>query len=75
MNWSVLVANIISGGFLKGKRTALVAIGTIVGLFIQYASGDIGIAEFLRQSWELGALAVGLVFAAASGNQPANTGK
>ena len=68
MNLNVILANVITGGFLKGKRTSLIAIGILVTTLIQYLTGDIDLTTFIKGSWEQIALAVGIVTAAASGN-------
>lgn len=75
MNWSVVVSNLMTGGFLKGKRTAIIALVVFAGLLGKYLTGDIGLIEFLQQSWEQIALAIGIVTAAASGNVASSTGK
>jgi len=68
MNVNVILANLLSGGFLKGKRTALLAGALVIDLIVRYLVGDIGAVDFLQQAWTQIAIALGLVTAAASGN-------
>lgn len=68
MNWSVIISNIMTGGLLKGKRTALLAIASIVTIVAQYLGGDIGALELINQSKEQIILTLGILTAAASGN-------
>lgn len=66
MNLNLIISKIIPGGFLKGSRTAVLAIAVIIGLIAQYLTGDIDLVTFLQNSWEQIALALGLVTAAVS---------
>lgn len=75
MNWNVIIANVLTGGFLKGKRTTILAALALAGLVGQYLTGDADLVTFLKASWEQIAMIFGLVTAAASGNQPSSTGK
>lgn len=66
MNLNNIIGSLIPGGFLKGSRTAILAIAVVIGLVAQYAVGDIDLLTFLKNSWEQIALALGLVTAAVS---------
>ena len=68
MNFNVVIANFLTGGFLKGKRTSIVAAALILNLIVSYLVGDIGFLDFAKQAWPQVAVALGLVTAAASGN-------
>lgn len=68
MNINVIIANLLSGGFLKGKRTTLLAVALLINVTIQYMVGDIGLVDWLMQSKEQIIIAFGLITAAASGN-------
>ena len=68
MNWSVIVANVFSGGFLKGKRTVLLALASLVSMVASYAVGDLSLVDFINASRDQILLTLGIVTAAASGN-------
>lgn len=74
MNLNVIIANLLTGGFLKGKRTTILAFVSLAGLIGQYLTGDVGLTDFLAQVWPQITVIFGLITAAASGNTPANTG-
>ena len=61
MNFSYL----LTGGFLKGWRTVILAFTILLGLFGQYAVGDIDLMTFLKQDWAGILGAFGLLTAAA----------
>lgn len=75
MNWNVVIANGLTGGFLKGKRTTILAVVALAGLIGNYLTGDADLVTFLQHSWEQIAMIFGLVTAAASGNTPTDTAK
>lgn len=56
---------ILAGGFLKGYRTVILAVTILLGLFGQYAVGDIDLIAFLKQDWAGILGAFGLLTAAA----------
>ena len=68
MNWSVLISNLMTGGFLKGKRTAILGLASLIMLASNYVVGDVGLMEFLNGAKEQIVLTLGLFTAAASGN-------
>lgn len=74
MNWNVLLANALSGGFLKGKRTTVLAVVSLAGLIGQYLTGDVGAADFFSHAWPQITAIFGLITAAASGNSASNAG-
>lgn len=60
-----VITSILTGGFLKGYRTYLIAAGMIVAVVVKYLSGDIGLIDAVTQNWEAIAAALGLLAAAA----------
>lgn len=68
MNLNVVVANALTGGFLKGKRTTILAAVATASLVGQYLTGDVSLVDFLQQTWGQIAIILGTVTAAASGN-------
>ena len=62
MEWATYF---LSGGFLKGYRTMLLAGALVVNLVVGYLVGDMGLMQFLGQNWMGIATALGLLTAAA----------
>lgn len=58
------VTYLLMGGFLKGYRTAVLAVATVLGVFAQWAVGDMTLQGVIQQDWPALVLALGIGAAA-----------
>ncbi len=57
--------HILTGGFLAGYRTYVLASLLLLNVAASYLMGDIGLVEAIRDNWEQIAIGFGLLTAAA----------
>lgn len=58
------VTNFLTGGFLKGYRTAVIAAVAVLGSLASWAVGDATLVDALSANWDTILLALGLGAAA-----------
>ena len=63
------IGYILSGGFLAGYRTKILAVGLLLNTVMAYLVGDIGLLDAIKAHWP--DLAVGFGLLTASVNKPA----
>ena len=55
--------NILTGGFLRGWRTKILAGLLGINWIVSYAVGDTGLWQFIQNDWQQLAIALGLIAA------------
>lgn len=59
-----VLGNLITGGFLKGYRTKVLAFALLLNVVASYLVGDVGLIQAIQENWEQIAIAFGLLTAA-----------